>query len=101
MTRTKRVYFWLTDKEFEYLMRNVKKSGLCREGYLRLLIEGYEVKEAPTKEWVELIHLLSGMANNLNQIARMSHIEGEVRDWEAIREMRKEMSTIFDRVKRW
>lgn len=34
MTRTKRVYVWLTDKEFEYLMRNVKKSGLCREAYL-------------------------------------------------------------------
>ncbi|KAF5068619.1 hypothetical protein DSECCO2_241400 [anaerobic digester metagenome] len=67
MTKTKRVYVWLTDKEFEYLMRNVKKSGLCREAYLRLLIEGYEVKEAPTKEWVELIHLLSSMANNLNR----------------------------------
>lgn len=101
MTRTKRVYVWLTDKEFEYLMRNVKKSGLCREAYLRLLIEGYEVKEAPTKEWVELIHLLSGMANNLNQIARMSHVKGEVRDWEMIYEMREEVRTIFDAVKRW
>lgn len=101
MTRTKRVYVWLTDKEFEYLMQNVKKSGLCREAYLRLLIEGYEVKEAPTKEWVELIHLLSGMANNLNQIARMSHVKGEVRDWEMIRVMREEVRTIFDRVKGW
>lgn len=61
-------------------MRNVKKSGLCWEVYLWHLIEGYEVKEAPTKEWVELIHLLSGMANNLNQSAMMSHINGEVSD---------------------
>lgn len=34
MTRSKRVYVWLTDKEFENLMKNVKKSGLCRETYL-------------------------------------------------------------------
>lgn len=101
MTRTKRVYVWLTDKEFEYLMRNVKKSGLCREAYLRHLIEGYEVKEAPTKEWVELIHLLSGMANNLNQIARMSHVKGEVSDWEAIRQMQVDLQEIFNRVKNW
>lgn len=99
MTRTKRVYVWLTDKEFEYLMRNVKKSGLSREAYLRHLIEGYEVKEAPTKEWVELIHLLSGMANNLNQIARMSHVKGEISDWETIREMQEEIRAIFDVVK--
>ena len=57
------------------------------------------MKEAPTKECVELIHLLSGMANNLNQVARMSHAKGEVSDWEAIREMRKEVRTIFDVVK--
>ena len=101
MTRTKRVYVWLTDKEFEYLMQNVKKSGLCREGYLRHLIEGYEVREAPTKEWVELIHLLSGMANNLNQLTWLSHRSGEVADWEAIRQMRQEISEIFSWVKNW
>ncbi|WP_449290713.1 plasmid mobilization protein [Oscillibacter ruminantium] len=100
MTRTKRVYVWLTDKEFEYLVRNVKKSGLCREAYLRLLIEGYEVKEAPTKEWVELIHLLSGMANNLNQLTWLSHRSGEVADWAAIREMREEASEAFCKIKR-
>lgn len=101
MTRTKRVYIWLTDQEFEYLMRNVKKSGLCRESYLRHLIEGYEVKEAPTKEWVELIRLLSGMANNLNQIARLSHINGEVSDWAAIDQMRERLRDVFEKKKQW
>ncbi|MDD3346457.1 plasmid mobilization relaxosome protein MobC [Oscillibacter sp.] len=99
MTRTKRVYVWLTDQEFEYLMKNVKKSGLCRETYLRHLIEGYEVKEAPTAEWVQLIHLLSGMANNLNQIARMSHATGTVADWGAIQQIRDDVRDIFGKVK--
>lgn len=101
MTRSKRVYVWLTDKEFENLMKNVKKSGLCRETYLRQLIEGYEVKEAPTAEWVQLIHLLSGMANNLNQIARMSHATGTVADWCAIKEMQEDVREIFIKVKNW
>lgn len=101
MTRTKRVYVWLTNQEFEYLMKNVKKSGLCREAYLRLLIEGYEVKEAPTKEWVELIRLLSGMANNLNQIARMSHVKGEVSDWGAILEIQQDLREVFNWAKNW
>lgn len=101
MTRTKRVYVWLTDQEFEYLMKNVKKSGLCRETYLRHLIEGYEVKEAPTAEWVQLIHLLSGMANNLNQIARMSHITGTVADWGAIQQVQEDVQAIFGKVKNW
>ena len=82
-------------------MRNVKKSGLSREGYLRLLIEGYEVKEAPRKEWVELIHLLSGMANNLNQLTWLSHRSGEVADWAAIREMQHDLREIFNWVKNW
>lgn len=81
-------------------MRNVKKSGLCREAYLRLLIEGYEVKEAPTKEWVELIQLLSGMANNLNQLTWLSHRTGEVSDWGKIREMREEVREVFNVVKK-
>lgn len=91
MTRTKRVYVWLTDKEFECLMRNVKKSGLCREGCLRNLIAGYEVKEAPTKEWIQIFHAISGMATDLNQLTWLSRKTGEVADWQAIRGMQKDV----------
>lgn len=61
-------------------MKNVKKSGLCQKAYLRHLIAGYEVKKAPTAEWVQLIHLLSSMANNLNQMTQLSHSIGTVAD---------------------
>ena len=69
----KRVYVWLTMEEFARLDANVKKSGLRREPYLRALIEGREVREAPTQEWRKLIVLLSGIGNNLNQLARHAH----------------------------
>ena len=74
----KRIYVSLTMEEFARLDANVKKSGLCREPYLRALIEGREVREAPTQEWRKLIGLLSGMGNNLNQLARHAHYTGQM-----------------------
>ena len=51
----KRVYVWLTMEEFAHLDANVKKSGLRREPYLRALIEGREVREAPTLDQIREI----------------------------------------------
>ena len=96
----KRIYVWLTMEEFARLDANVKKSGLRREPYLRALIEGREVREAPTQEWRKLIGLLSGMGNNLNQLARYAHYSGQM-DTEEINRALDEIREIFDRVKQW
>lgn len=101
MTRTKRVYVWLTDEEFAQLMKNVKLSGLNRESYLRQPIANRDVRQAPTEGWLKLIHLLSGMANNLNQIARIAHMKDEVSDWEVIRQMEKKLEMLFNWMKNW
>ena len=87
-------------EEFAHLDANVKKSGLRREPYLRALIEGRDVREAPTQEWIKLIGLLSGIGNNLNQLARHAHYTGQM-DTEKITEALKEISEIFDHVKQW
>ena len=96
----KRVYVWLTMEEFARLDANVKKSGLRREPYLRALIEGREVREAPTQEWRKLIGLLSGMGNNLNQLARHVHYTGQM-NTEEINKALEEIGDIFDHVKQW
>ena len=96
----KRVYVWLTMEEFAHLDANVKKSGLRREPYLRALIEGREVREAPTQEWRKLIGLLSGIGNNLNQLARYAHYTGQM-NTEEINRALDEIREIFDRVKQW
>ena len=101
MTRTKRVYVWLTDEEFAHLMKNVKLSGLNREIYLRQLIANRDVRQAPTEEWLKLIQLLSGMENNWNQRSQMSYAAGEVSDWQAIGEIRKSVGTVFNNVNNW
>ena len=94
----KRIYVWLTMDEFARLDANVKKSGLRREPYLRALIEGREVREAPTQEWRKLIGLLSGIGNNLNQLARHTHYTGQM-NTEEINKALDEIREIFDHVK--
>ena len=96
----KRIYVWLTMEEFAHLDANVKKSGLRREPYLRALIEGREVREAPTQEWVKLIGLLSGIGNNLNQLARHAHYTGQM-ETKKIDAALEEIRAIFDHVKLW
>ena len=96
----KRIYVWFTMEEFTRLDANVKKSGLRREPYLRALIEGREVREAPTQEWRKLIGLLSGIGNNLNQLARRAHYSGQM-NTEEINKALDEIGEIFDHVKQW
>ena len=87
-------------EEFARLDANVKKSGLRREPYLRALIEGREVREAPTQEWRKLIGLLTGMGNNLNQLAHHAHYTGQM-NTEEINKALDEIGEIFDHVKQW
>ena len=87
-------------EEFARLDANVKKSGLRREPYLRALIEGREVREAPTQEWRKLIGLLSGIGNNLNQLARHANYTGQMNS-EEINKALDEIGEIFDHVKQW
>ena len=96
----KRIYVWLTMEEFACLAANVKKSGLRQEPYLRALIEGREVREAPTADWRKLIGLLSGIGNNLNQLTRRAHYSGQM-DTEKIHKALGEIGEIFDHVKQW
>ena len=96
----KRVYVWLTMEEFARLDANVKKSGLRREPYLRALIEGREVREAPTQEWRKLIGLLSGIGNNLNQLARLSHQTGFYRTRNAVMELLEKLKVIMNEYKK-
>ena len=96
----KRIYVWLTMEEFAHLDANVKKSGLRREPYLRALINGRDVREAPTQEWRKLIAMLSGIGNNLNQLARHAHCTGQM-ETEEIYKALQEIGGIFDHVRRW
>ena len=44
------------------------------------MIKGYKIKEQPTKEITEFTRDISGIANNINQIAKVVNTKRDVRD---------------------
>jgi len=66
----------LNDQEYRQLQRNIERTGLSQEAYLRKLILGIQPKDSPPLEYNQLITSLSAIGNNLNQIAVMMHSMG-------------------------
>ena len=78
--RTIKKQIWINQTEDNLLKAKAKKSGLTESEFLRSCIKGYKIKEQPTKEVREFIKQISGIANNINQIAKAVNIVGYVRD---------------------
>ena len=64
---------WLDEKEYEFLINNVTKSGLSKEFYLRKLVTEHRISEHPPFEYHELIRQLLLIGKNLNQIAATAY----------------------------
>lgn len=77
-TRKIQVPLRLNEKEFERLQKNVAKSCLNRERYLRALILGHKVYPEPTELYAQVVRLLSSASNNINQIARVANTTGNI-----------------------
>ena len=65
--------FWIDNKEDNLLKEKANKAGLSEAEFLRTCIIGYKIKEQPTKEIKEFQREISGIANNINQIARAAN----------------------------
>ena len=68
-TRNQRFLVSLTEKEMSSLMKNVKKTGLTRDAYIRKLIAGIQPKERPSADCFEVLKVLRQISINMNQIA--------------------------------
>ena len=78
--RTIKQQFYLNAEEKKLLKEKSKRAGLNESEFIRSTIKGYKIKEQPTKEIIEFTKDISGIANNINQIARMINTRGYVRD---------------------
>ena len=68
----------LTQAEMVHLTRLVSASGLSREAYLRKLISGVVLREAPPPDFFSMVRELHYIGNNLNQIAMKAHALGVI-----------------------
>ena len=78
--RTIKKQFWVSQSEDYLLKSQSKKAGLTEAEFLRSCIKGYKIKEQPTDEIREFIKQITGIANNINQIARVANGTRYVQD---------------------
>ena len=64
---------WIDAKEDELLKKKSKQTGLSESEFIRSLIKGYRIKEQPTEEIKIFQRKIFGIANNINQIAKISN----------------------------
>ena len=76
--KTIKKQLWINQDEDNLLKLKSEKSGLSESEFLRSCIKGYKIKEQPTKEIREFTKQISGIANNINQIAIRTNIRGYV-----------------------
>lgn len=89
----KRISLRLNSAEYAHLKQLSADSGLKMEPVLRQLIVGTEIKPRPPDDLPELLRQLSGIAVNINQIAKVANASGFVRaeDIERIKAMQAQL----------
>ena len=74
--RNNRIVFYLDDAELSAFEMKVKRTSLSREGYIRRLLEGAEIKEAPPADVPLLMCEVKRVGNNINQILAIAYAKG-------------------------
>lgn len=72
--RNRKITVRLTETEREHLQLQADLTGLKVETFVRNLIMGSDMKARPQEEWAELVRQASGIAANVNQIAKRANI---------------------------
>ena len=87
--RNIRKQIWVNQEEAEELKRKASTTCLSEAALIRFLLRGFHPKEKPDDKFYEAMRQLSGIANNLNQLAAKAHslgfIDAQKLDEEVIR----------------
>ena len=69
----------LNEQEHKHLKEQAMIAGRPIEPFIRALITGIKLRPRPPGELTELLHQMSGVAVNINQIAKVANASGFVR----------------------
>lgn len=101
--RTREVMLWLTEEEYRTLKKNVEKTGLSMQAYLRKLIKGIQPKALPPMDFFEVLTQLRRIGINLNQIAIKANTIGFVDTgeyWANMKALEKVISELKNEVRK-
>jgi hypothetical protein len=68
----------LNQNEKTHLDKQLAVTGLKKSDLLRRLIMGVDVQPKPTEEVIQIYRLVSNVANNVNQMAKIANATGYV-----------------------
>lgn len=66
----------MNKKELQDLDKRVKKTGLSRKGYIRIVLAGKTPVEIPPAPYYELMREVHALGNAMNQLAYRAHTLG-------------------------
>ncbi len=88
----------MATEEYYSLKAKVGTAGVNRSEFIRRCIQSGVVKERLTPELVGYIRKLSGMANNINQIARTANAAGFLEVQKHLFSMTEQLDRLIKRI---
>ena len=98
-TREKSLHLRLTDQEYMRLINSCRKCGLKPQAYILKLIRDIRPKEAPSRDFFEVLTCLRRIGNNLRQIALKANAAGIIdadKYWKNMEELDRLVSDLKD-----
>ena len=78
------VGLWLDDREYAHLSSQCAVTGLSASAFVRQLIGGVQLRPRPPDEYAKLLRELSGIGNNINQLAYWANATKSVHEAELL-----------------
>lgn len=97
--RNNEIKIRLTDAELARLDSMVGKTNYSREGFIRSILDGYQITEAPNVEMRSLINHLTRIGTNLNILTSRAFVNHFV-DEPALRKETAELWELRDDIRR-
>jgi hypothetical protein len=88
----------MATEEYYSLKSKARLAGISRSEYVRRCIKTSEVKQRLSSEHLAYIRQLSGMANNVNQLARKAHAAGYSETHNQCKEMIEELDKLVNQI---
>lgn len=97
--KNKHINFYLDDREFNLLKEKLAGTHLSMSEYFRRTLTSSEVKTIPLEVLRDVQKQVRGVGRNVNQIAKLAHISGNV-PREALARLAAEQEKIEEQLER-